>query len=116
MNTMTVQPFAAFVGIDWADTKHDVCIQSANSLRREFAVIPHKVEAIDEWAQSLHRRFSGPIAIAVELSKGRSSMYCKSTVTLSTFQSIHQPWQNIVKRFSQAVPEMILLMLSSSRK
>ena len=70
MNTMTMQPFAAFVGIDWADTKHDVCIQSADSLRREFAVIPHKVEAIDEWAQSLHRRFSGPIAIAVELSKG----------------------------------------------
>ena len=70
MNTMTMQPFAAFVGIDWADTKHDVCIQSANSLRREFAVIPHQVEEIDEWAQSLHRRFSGPIAIAVELSKG----------------------------------------------
>jgi hypothetical protein len=50
MNTMTEQPYAAFVGIDWADTKHDVCIQSADSLRREFAVIPHKVEEIDEWA------------------------------------------------------------------
>ncbi len=50
MNTMTMQPFAAFVGIDWADTKHDVCVQSANSLRREFTVIPHKVEEIDEWA------------------------------------------------------------------
>ena len=70
MKTMTMQPYAAFVGIDWADTKHDVCIQSADSLRREFAVIPHKVEEIDEWAQSLHRRFSGPIAIALELSKG----------------------------------------------
>jgi hypothetical protein len=70
MNTMTMQPYAAFVGIDWADTKHDVCIQSADSLRREFAVIPHKVEEIDEWARSLHRRFSGPIAIALELSKG----------------------------------------------
>ena len=44
MKTMTMQPYAAFVGIDWADTKHDVCIQSADSLRREFAVIPHKVE------------------------------------------------------------------------
>ena len=70
MNTMTMQPYAAFVGIDWADTKHDVCIQAANSSRREFAVIPHKVEEIDAWAQSLHKRFSGPIAIALELSKG----------------------------------------------
>jgi len=70
MKTMTMQPYAAFVGIDWADTKHDVCIQSADSLRREFAVIPHQAEEIDAWAQSLHRRFSGPIAIALELSKG----------------------------------------------
>ena len=70
MNTMTIQPYAAFVGIDWADTKHDVCIQAADSLRREFAIIPHKVEEIDEWAQSLHQRFPGSIAIAIELSKG----------------------------------------------
>ena len=70
MNTMTMQPYTAFVGIDWADTKHDVCIQPADSSRREFAVIPHKVEEIDEWAQSLHRRFCGPIAFAIELSKG----------------------------------------------
>ena len=33
MNTMTMQPYTAFVGIDWADTKHDVCIQSADSLQ-----------------------------------------------------------------------------------
>jgi len=70
MNTMIMHPYAAFVGIDWADTKHDVCIQPADSLRREFSVIPHKVEEIDEWARSLHRRFSGPIAVALELSKG----------------------------------------------
>ena len=70
MKTMTMQPYVAFVGIDWADTKHDVCIQAADGLRREFAVIPHKVEEIDAWARSLHRRFSGPIAIALELSKG----------------------------------------------
>ena len=39
MKTTTMQPYAAFVGIDWADTKHDVCIQQADGLRREFAVI-----------------------------------------------------------------------------
>jgi transposase len=67
---MTINPYVAFVGIDWADTKHDVCIQAAGSLQREFAVVPHKVEEIDQWAQSLHKRFPGSIAIALELSKG----------------------------------------------
>ncbi len=62
--------FAAYVGIDWADTKHDVCIQRTGSDNREFDVIPHQVEKIDEWAHSLRQRFGSPIAIAVELSKG----------------------------------------------
>ncbi len=63
-------PFTAFIGIDWADAKHDICIQAAGDERREFSCIEHKVEAIDEWAQSLYRRFGGPIAVALELSKG----------------------------------------------
>ena len=54
MNTMTMQPYAAFVGIDWADTKHDVCMQAADGLRGEFAVIPHTVDGIVAWARSLH--------------------------------------------------------------
>ena len=70
MNTSNNQSFTAFVGIDWADRKHDVCIQGANSEQREFAIIPHKVELIDEWARSLRKRYGSPIAVAVELSKG----------------------------------------------
>ena len=64
------KPFTAFIGIDWADAKHDVCIQAAGNERREFACISHKVDEIEYWAQSLYRRFGGPIAIALELSKG----------------------------------------------
>ena len=70
MDTYCDDSFTAFVGIDWADTKHDVCIQGAGCEHREFDIIAHKVERIDEWVQSLHRRFGGPIAVAVELSKG----------------------------------------------
>lgn len=70
MNGFSHQSFTAFVGIDWADKKHDVCIQAANSRQREFAVISHQVELLDEWAQSLVQRFGSPIAVAVELSKG----------------------------------------------
>jgi transposase len=62
--------FTAYVGIDWADKKHDICVQPADSEAREFSVIPHKVETINDWAQSLIQRFGSPIAVAVELSKG----------------------------------------------
>ncbi|MEI8574761.1 IS110 family transposase [Methylomonas sp. LW13] len=70
MKSPTNQPFTAFIGIDWADRKHDVCVQPADCERREFLVIPHKVEMINDWVQSLIQRFGSPIAVAVELSKG----------------------------------------------
>src|ERR1700692_887361 len=70
MAPLSNQQFAAYVGIDWADTKHDICLQAAGDIRREFDCIPHQVARIDEWAKTLHRRFGGPIAVALELAKG----------------------------------------------
>ena len=70
MKTPGNKLFTAYSGIDWADTKHDICIQAAGEERREFSRISHKVDEIEDWAQALYRRFGGPIAIAVELSKG----------------------------------------------
>ena len=40
--------FTAFVGLDWADSKHDICVQAAACEAREFDRFPHKVAAIDE--------------------------------------------------------------------
>ena len=62
--------FTAIIGIDWADRKHDVCIQAAASGRRQIYQVPHKVDKLDEWARSLYRQYGGPIAVALELSKG----------------------------------------------
>ncbi len=62
--------FTAFVGLDWADAKHDICMQAAGCEAREFDRFAHKVAAIDEWAHSIHQRFGGQIAVALELSKG----------------------------------------------
>jgi len=70
MGTLNETDFVAYVGIDWADKKHDACIQAVDSEQREFAIIPHQVELIDEWARSLYQRFGSPIAVAVELTKG----------------------------------------------
>ena len=70
MAPLSNQQFKAFVGLDWADTKHDICLQQAGDDRREFDCIPHQVTRIDEWAKALHQRFGGPIAVALELATG----------------------------------------------
>ena len=70
MSTASNKSFTAFIGMDWADAKHDVCIQVAGEEQREFCCIGHNVEAIDAWAQSLYRRLGGPMAVALELCKG----------------------------------------------
>jgi len=67
---LATRGFNAYVGIDWADTKHDVCVQAASNESREFACIAHRVADIDQWAQSLRQRFGSPIAVALELAKG----------------------------------------------
>ena len=70
MNENILCEFKAFVGLDWADKKHDICIHPAGSSEREFYQIQHTVDDIERWAYSLRERFNGRIAVAVELSKG----------------------------------------------
>ena len=62
--------YTAIIGIDWADKKHDVCIHVTATGKQELLEIPHRSEKIDEWARSLHRKHGGPMAVALELSKG----------------------------------------------
>ena len=62
--------FTAFIGIDWADTKHDICVQPADTQAREFQRISHRPKDIEQWAHSMYQRFGGTIAVALELSKG----------------------------------------------
>jgi hypothetical protein len=70
MNSQPGASFAAYIGVDWADSKHDFCLQAADSDRREPGVVAHTPEAIIEWASDLRRRFSGPIAVCLEIAKG----------------------------------------------
>jgi transposase len=63
--------FAAFVGIDWADRKHDVCLQVPGTATPEASVLEHRPTVIDAWARRLRERFGGrPIAVCVELAQG----------------------------------------------
>jgi transposase len=63
--------FAAFVGIDWADQKHVWCLQAAHSRKRENGELEHSPEAVEVWVAQLCQRFAqGPIAVAIEQSRG----------------------------------------------
>ena len=71
MPCLPQEAFAAFVGIDWADAKHDVCLQAVGDDQRECSRLEHKPEAIDAWARALQERCAGhPGAVCLELNKG----------------------------------------------
>ena len=71
MTNGTTQEFAAFIGLDWADAKHDVCLQVAGSDKREGKTLAHRPEVIEAWVTDVRQRFEGqPIAIALERNKG----------------------------------------------
>src|SRR5580658_2861667 len=63
--------FAATIGLDWADKKHDVWMQPADCGKPEHRVIEQTPEALHEWVAQMRARFpTGRIAIALETSRG----------------------------------------------
>ena len=57
MNEQEPVVYSVYVGIDWADSKHDVCICPSDSDAREFDVILHHPEAIDAWVKGLYQQY-----------------------------------------------------------
>jgi len=45
----TENEFAAWIGIDWADQKHAVCIRPAGSVKTEHCQVQQKPEVLQEW-------------------------------------------------------------------
>ncbi len=63
--------FAALVGLDWADQKHDVALLEVGATRCEQRELTHTPEAIDAWAGELRQRFGGrPVAVCFEQTHG----------------------------------------------
>ena len=63
--------FAAFIGIDWADEEHDVCVLGEKELVPDAHSLRQEPKAIDDWAATLRQRFGGrPVAVCLEQSRG----------------------------------------------
>ena len=71
MKANNLNQYAALIGLDWADKKHDVCIMPSNTGQVEYAQFAHSPQAIEDWAMALHQRFpKQQIAICLELKSG----------------------------------------------
>jgi transposase len=71
MHKQEESAYAAFIGIDWADKKHDICLWVPGQEQRERLVLEHRPRAIQAWAEQLRERFAGAsIAVSLELSQG----------------------------------------------
>ena len=63
--------FAAFIGIDWGDEEHAICLIEAGSQRAEKYVIEQQAEALEQWVGMRRARFGDrPVAICLEQSRG----------------------------------------------
>jgi transposase len=63
--------FAAFIGIDWADRKHDVSIYDVAKATTRQDTVVQTPEAMQRWLAELIQRYPGqPIAVALEQTRG----------------------------------------------
>jgi transposase len=61
--------FAAFIGLDWGDRKHAVCLGSGGQY--VTTDLTHQAEELEAWVTDLRTRFGGrPIAVCLEQSRG----------------------------------------------
>jgi len=72
MDTPASNPdVVAWVGLDWADQRHEIRLQAAGSARAESFSVEQKPEALHAWVAQLRTRFPHRmIAVALEQSRG----------------------------------------------
>jgi len=67
----TTTDFAATIGLDWADQKHDLWIHPADGAKAQHLQLAQTPEALHGWVAQLRERFDRrPVAIGIETSRG----------------------------------------------
>jgi len=65
-----MEPCVAYIGLDWADERHAVQLQTADGIVEQFE-LEQKPAVLHEWVARLQARFgTGKIALALEQRKG----------------------------------------------
>ncbi len=107
MKAFIPDDFAALIGIDWADKKHDICEYSLTQKQYQLSVISSKLEAIRDWTNALKKKYPQQrIAVSYELKK-EPLIYALSKYDHLIFFPINlQPSLNIEKPLLQAVQKI----------
>lgn len=116
--------FPVVIGIDWSDQKHDVCLWTSGCADLEFSVVPHQVEQLEIWIQSIHQRFAGhQIAIALEQKRGPLIYFLMKYKFIAFIRLILPQWPNTAEHSNRAVPDdptdaqiLVELLLKHSSK
>ena len=75
-------PFAAFVGIDWADRKHDICLQVPGLDTTELSILEHRPKPFRSGHSSFGSASRASRSPCVWSSrKARSYRHCSSTTS-----------------------------------
>ncbi len=103
MSNSTDSP-AAFVGLDWADSKHDIYLRPADGSAASHEIIGAKAEDLQDWILRLRARFAGDggkVFVCLEQSKGALIyqlreydffvLYPINPKTLSSFREAFRP-------------------------
>jgi transposase len=62
---------AAWVGLDWADQQHVLCVYEVETGQSEITRLEQKPEAFESWLSQLRQRFGGAkVAIVLEQARG----------------------------------------------
>lgn len=68
---MTTDPYVAYIGIDWADRKHDIALYDCASGTWQESVIKTRPQDLLDWVNQLRTRYGkGRIAVAMEQKRG----------------------------------------------
>jgi len=67
----TTTNFAATIGLDWADKKHDLWICPTDNSKAEHTQLDQTPEVLHQWVAKLQQRWPGQrVAIGIETSRG----------------------------------------------
>lgn len=67
----TTTDFAAYIGIDWADRKHDLCLLDNQNQTWEHSTIESTPQAIADWVNQLRQRYGeAKVLVGLEQKRG----------------------------------------------
>jgi len=109
------KPIAAFVGIDWADKKHDIVLcAAAGNAQFDHRRIDSQPEALIEWASEMQGRFGsqGRILVCLEQSRGTLIYFLMGYGVLNSIQLIPNNSAVTAAHSGRVVPKTIPSMAS----